>query len=100
MIPDVLFFEPLTAESLIEIMRFMKPQGFVAQLGGQTPINLVLGYKSRLQTSWFVPRTIDLAEDRGLFSKICRELNFEILTLPWRELWTRLFNTKSLSAIR
>ncbi|MBV2167471.1 MAG: carbamoyl-phosphate synthase large subunit, partial [Bdellovibrio sp.] len=76
---DVLFFEPLTAESLSEIMRFMKPKGFVAQLGGQTPINLApelvkSGYKllgSSLET-------IDLAEDRGLFSKICRELQFEI----------------------
>lgn len=76
---DVLFFEPLTAESLIEIMRFMKPKGFVAQLGGQTPINVApqlvkAGYKllgSSLET-------IDLAEDRGLFSKICRELNFAI----------------------
>ncbi len=76
---DVLFFEPLTTESLIEVMRFMKPQGFVAQLGGQTPINVApelvkAGYKllgSSLDA-------IDLAEDRGLFSKICRELNFEI----------------------
>ncbi|WP_374078161.1 carbamoyl-phosphate synthase large subunit [Bdellovibrio bacteriovorus] len=76
---DVLFFEPLTSESLIEIMRFMKPKGFVAQLGGQTPIGVApelvkAGYKllgSSLET-------IDLAEDRGLFSKICRELNFEI----------------------
>lgn len=76
---DVLFFEPLTAESLIEVMRFMKPKGFVVQLGGQTPINLApqlvqAGFKllgSSLET-------IDLAEDRGLFSKICRELNFAI----------------------
>ncbi|UXR64647.1 carbamoyl-phosphate synthase large subunit [Bdellovibrio bacteriovorus] len=76
---DVLFFEPLTAESLCEIMRFIKPMGFVAQLGGQTPIGVApdlvkAGYKllgSSLET-------IDLAEDRGLFSKICRELNFAI----------------------
>ncbi|MGZ3772457.1 MAG: carbamoyl-phosphate synthase large subunit [Bdellovibrio sp.] len=76
---DVLFFEPLTGESLIEIMRFMQPKGFVAQLGGQTPINVApqlvqAGFKllgSSLET-------IDLAEDRGLFSKICRELNFAI----------------------
>lgn len=76
---DVLFFEPLTTESLIEIMRFMQPLGFVAQLGGQTPINIApnlvkAGYKllgSSLEA-------IDLAEDRGLFSKICRELQFAI----------------------
>lgn len=76
---DVLFFEPLTAESLIEVMRFMKPVGFVAQLGGQTPISVApelvkAGYKllgSSLET-------IDLAEDRGLFTKICKELQFAI----------------------
>ncbi|KYG61368.1 carbamoyl phosphate synthase large subunit [Bdellovibrio bacteriovorus] len=76
---DVLFFEPLTAESLTEIMRFMKPMGFVAQLGGQTPINvapeLVKAGFNLLGSSL---ETIDLAEDRGLFSKICRELNFAI----------------------
>lgn len=76
---DVLFFEPLTVESLTEIMRFMKPQGFVAQLGGQTPINaapeLVKAGFHLLGSSL---ETIDLAEDRGLFSKICRELNFAI----------------------
>ncbi|MGE9744596.1 carbamoyl-phosphate synthase large subunit [Bdellovibrio bacteriovorus] len=76
---DVLFFEPLTVESLSEIMRFMKPYGFVAQLGGQTPIGVApdlvkAGY--RLLGSSL--ETIDLAEDRGLFSKICRELNFAI----------------------
>lgn len=76
---DVLFFEPLTVESLIEVMRFMKPKGFVAQLGGQTPINaapeLVKAGFHLLGSSL---ETIDLAEDRGLFSKICKELNFAI----------------------
>lgn len=76
---DVLFFEPLTAESLGEIMRFMKPRGFVAQLGGQTPINvapeLVKAGYTLLGSSL---QTIDLAEDRGLFTKICQELNFAI----------------------
>ena len=76
---DVLFFEPLTTESLIEIMRFMKPRGFVAQLGGQTPINVA---PSLVQAGFTLLgstlETIDLAEDRGLFSKICRELNFAI----------------------
>jgi len=76
---DVLFFEPLTAESLIEIMRYAKPMGFVAQLGGQTPINLA----PDLQKAGFSVlgsnlETIELAEDRGLFSKICRELDLKI----------------------
>ncbi|MDG0816727.1 carbamoyl-phosphate synthase large subunit [Bdellovibrio svalbardensis] len=76
---DVLFFEPLTAESLIEIMRFMKPRGFVAQLGGQTPINIAPDLvKAGYQLLGSSLATIDLAEDRGLFTKICQELNFAI----------------------
>ncbi len=76
---DILFFEPLTSESMIEVMRFVKPRGFVAQLGGQTPINnapalVKAGYKL-LGSSL---NTIDLAEDRGLFTKICQELQFAI----------------------
>ena len=76
---DVLFFEPLTAESLIEMMRYTKPLGFVTQLGGQTPINLA----PKLQKAGFKVlgsslETIELAEDRGLFSKICRELDLRI----------------------
>ncbi len=76
---DVLFFEPLTVESLTEIMNFIQPMGFVAQLGGQTPISLahdlVRNGFSLLGSSL---ETIDLAEDRGLFSKICKELHFAI----------------------
>ncbi len=76
---DILFFEPLTTESLHEIMRFTKPAGFVAQLGGQTPLNVAYGLVDK---GWKLLgsslRTIDLAEDRGLFSTICRELEFKI----------------------
>ncbi|MFM6928600.1 MAG: carbamoyl-phosphate synthase large subunit [Bdellovibrio sp.] len=76
---DVLFFEPLTAESLIEVMRFIQPKGFVAQLGGQTPINVAPELvKAGYQLMGSSLETIDLAEDRGLFSKICRELNFAV----------------------
>jgi carbamoyl-phosphate synthase large subunit len=76
---DFLFFEPLTTESVIEVLRWIHPQGVVLQLGGQTPINLAepieqAGFKifgSDL-------KTIDMAEDRGLFTKICQELQFKI----------------------
>lgn len=76
---DFLFFEPLTEESMLEIFRQMKPEGFIVQLGGQTPINMAndlvkAGYKllgSSLEA-------LDQAEDRKLFAKICRDLNFKI----------------------
>jgi carbamoyl-phosphate synthase large subunit len=76
---DALFFEPLAYESVLEIMRFIKPQGFVAQLGGQTPINLaqrLVKAGQRLLGSTI--ESIDMAEDRGLFAKICTELQFKI----------------------
>ncbi|MCB9026163.1 MAG: carbamoyl-phosphate synthase large subunit [Bdellovibrionaceae bacterium] len=76
---DLLFFEPLNAESVLEVLKYVNPEGFVAQLGGQTPINLVPqlinnGY-NLLGSS---KESIDLAEDRGQFIKICKELNFKI----------------------
>lgn len=76
---DFLFFEPLTAEALNEIFYLIKPLGFIAQLGGQTPINLAgelekNGY--RLLGSSVA--SLDQAEDRKLFSTICRELSLRI----------------------
>ncbi len=76
---DSLFFEPLTAESIQETFSVIKPVGFIAQLGGQTPINLAKnlvdnGYKL-LGSSL---NSIDLAEDRKKFAEICRELNLLI----------------------
>ncbi len=76
---DELYFEPLTEESVLEILRYVKPFGFVGQLGGQTPINLA----SKLVREGFhllgsTLESIDLAEDRGRFSKVCRELEFRI----------------------
>lgn len=74
-----MFFEPLTAESLIEILRATQAQGFVAQLGGQTPINLAPRLvKAGYHLMGSSLEAIDLAEDRGLFSKICRELDVRI----------------------
>jgi carbamoyl-phosphate synthase large subunit len=76
---NLLFFEPLTAEYVGEVMRFTQPMGFMAQLGGQTPIHLApklvqRGYHllgSKLEA-------IDKAEDRGLFSKICLSLDLHV----------------------
>lgn len=76
---DILFFEPLTLEHVSEVFNYIQPQGFVAQLGGQTPINISQGLVDRgyklLGSSL---KAIDLAEDRGLFAKVCKELNLEV----------------------
>ena len=76
---DILFFEPLTAEHAIEVLRFARPLGFLAQLGGQTPIrlapDLVNEGFSLIGSSM---RSIDLAEDRGRFSSLCARLGFQV----------------------
>ncbi len=76
---DILFFEPLTLEHVAEVFSYVQPMGFVAQLGGQTPINIseaLVGRGFKLMGSSL--QAIDLAEDRGSFAKLCRELNLEV----------------------
>jgi carbamoyl-phosphate synthase large subunit len=72
---DTLYFEPLTLEDVLEIVHVEKPIGVVVQLGGQTPLRLAGGLEREgvpiLGTS---PEAIDLAEDRGRFEQIVREL--------------------------
>jgi carbamoyl-phosphate synthase large subunit len=74
-ISDVLYFEPLTLEDVLEIVAVEQPVGVVVQLGGQTPLRLARGLEREgvkiLGTS---PEAIDLAEDRGRFEAITREL--------------------------
>ncbi len=74
-----LYFEPLTEEAVSEVMDHIQPRGFVAQLGGQTPINLAQALvKQGFTLLGSSLHSIDLAEDRGLFSQVCRELDFKI----------------------
>jgi carbamoyl-phosphate synthase large subunit len=76
---NFLFFEPLTAEYVLEVANYINPMGVVVQLGGQTPIAVAkdidaAGY--RLLGSSL--NTIDLAEDRARFKIVCEELNVNI----------------------
>ncbi|HSX20046.1 MAG TPA: carbamoyl-phosphate synthase large subunit, partial [Gammaproteobacteria bacterium] len=77
-ISDRLYFEPLTIETVLEIIRIEKPLGVILQLGGQTPLKLAAQLQQNnvkiLGTS---PATIDLAEDRGKFSKIIQKLGLK-----------------------
>jgi carbamoyl-phosphate synthase large subunit len=74
-ISDALYFEPLTLEDVLEIVAVEQPIGVVVQLGGQTPLRLARALEREgvpiLGTS---PEAIDLAEDRGRFEAITREL--------------------------
>ena len=74
-ISDALYFEPLTLEDVLEIVHVEQPIGVVVQLGGQTPLRLARALETEgvriLGTS---PEAIDLAEDRGRFEALTREL--------------------------
>jgi carbamoyl-phosphate synthase large subunit len=72
---DRLYFEPLTFEDVMEIVRVEKPAGVIVQFGGQTPLNLALKLQQAgvpiIGTS---PENIDLAEDRKRFGQLLSEL--------------------------
>jgi carbamoyl-phosphate synthase large subunit len=74
-ISDALYFEPLTLEDVLEVVALEQPIGVVVQLGGQTPLRLAHALEREgvtiLGTS---PEAIDLAEDRGRFEAITRQL--------------------------
>ncbi|WP_306367604.1 carbamoyl-phosphate synthase large subunit [Nocardiopsis sp. CC223A] len=75
---DRLYFEPLTLEDVLEVVRAEQLAGPVAgvivQLGGQTPLGLARRLKEAgvpiIGTS---PEAIDLAEDRGEFGKVLND---------------------------
>ncbi|MGH7094570.1 MAG: carbamoyl-phosphate synthase large subunit, partial [Stellaceae bacterium] len=76
---DRLYFEPLTAEDVIEIVRVEQRKGrvlgIIVQFGGQTPLNLAKALEAEnipiLGTS---PDAIDLAEDRRRFQQLLQDL--------------------------
>jgi carbamoyl-phosphate synthase large subunit len=75
---DRLYFEPLTLEDVLEVVRSEELAGpvlgVITQLGGQTPLGLAAGLKAAgvniLGTS---PEAINLAEDRGEFGEVLAE---------------------------
>ncbi|MBN1942572.1 MAG: carbamoyl-phosphate synthase large subunit, partial [Phycisphaerae bacterium] len=84
---DLLFFEPLTHEDVLNICEKLndaplgtpgKLHGVIVQFGGQTPLNLARGLEAAgvpiIGTS---PESIDLAEDRKRFGEILEELKLQ-----------------------
>ena len=72
---DKLYFEPLTLEDVLNICDQEKPWGVIVQFGGQTPLNLAKGLEAAgvpiIGTS---PHSIEIAEDRKLFSAMLDKL--------------------------
>ncbi|MEA1619665.1 carbamoyl-phosphate synthase large subunit [Erythrobacter sp. T5W1-R] len=79
---DRLYFEPLTAEDVLEILRVEQQNGtlvgVIVQFGGQTPLKLAQALEDAgipiLGTS---PDAIDLAEDRERFAKLVSKLKLK-----------------------
>ncbi|WP_145031081.1 carbamoyl-phosphate synthase large subunit [Caulifigura coniformis] len=75
---DVLFFEPLTTEDVLNICDRMQPDGVIVQFGGQTPLNLAKGLEAAgvpiVGTS---PAMIDAAEDREKFKQILNKVGLK-----------------------
>src|SRR6266851_1831696 len=76
---DRLYFEPLTAEDVTEIVRVEASRGrllgVIVQLGGQTPLNLAKALeRARIPILGTSPDAIDLAEDRQRFQLLLRSL--------------------------
>ncbi len=82
---DILYFEPVTLEDVLNIIEAENPYGLIVQFGGQTPLKLSLPLFEWLKTKDGVnsgskilgtsPISIDLAEDREEFTKILEELD-------------------------
>jgi carbamoyl-phosphate synthase large subunit len=72
---DRLYFEPLTLEDVLEIIKLEKPKGVIVQYGGQTPLKLARALeKNGAPIIGTTPDSIDVAEDRERFQKLIKRL--------------------------
>ena len=74
-IADKLYFEPVFWEHLYDIIEHEKPVGVIVQLGGQTALKLAEKlHKHGIRIIGTSFEALDLAEDRGQFSSLLKEL--------------------------
>jgi carbamoyl-phosphate synthase large subunit len=79
---DRLYFEPLTAEDVIELVRVEQRRGtllgVIVQLGGQTPLKLAAALEAaKIPILGTSPDAIDLAEDRRRFQELLQRLGLK-----------------------
>ena len=79
---DRLYFEPLTLENVLEILRVERENGtlhgVIVQFGGQTPLKLANALEEEgIPILGTTPDAIDLAEDRERFQKLLQQLNLK-----------------------
>ncbi len=73
---DKLYFEPVFWEHIYDIIKHEKPEGVIVQLGGQTALKLaekLTRYGIKIMGTSY--EALDLAEDRGRFSGLLKELD-------------------------
>ncbi|MGP1930273.1 MAG: carbamoyl-phosphate synthase large subunit [Arsenophonus sp. ET-YP4-MAG3] len=77
-ISDRLYFESITLEDILEIVRIEQPEGVIVQYGGQTPLKLAIALEEAgvpiIGTS---PDAIDRAEDRHRFQQVITNLGLK-----------------------
>ena len=75
---DMLFFEPLTCEDVLNIADRIQPDGVIVQLGGQTPLNLARAlFAAGLPIIGTSVDTIEMAEDREKFRELLDRLGLK-----------------------
>ncbi|MBE2895128.1 carbamoyl-phosphate synthase large subunit [Spirabiliibacterium falconis] len=75
---DRLYFEPLTLEEVLEIVRIENPFGVIVHYGGQTPLKLANAlHENGVRIIGTSADSIDAAEDRERFQHILQQLNLK-----------------------
>lgn len=73
---DKLYFEPVFWEHVREIIELEKPEGVIVQLGGQTALKMAEKlHEHGIRIIGTAYNDMDVAEDRGRFSDLLKELN-------------------------
>lgn len=80
-VADKVYMEPLTLEYTAKIIRYERPDAIIASMGGQTGLNLAMQLEKkgilkecRVELLGTKSESIERAEDRGLFKKLCEEI--------------------------
>ena len=75
---DLLFFEPLTVEDVLNICDRIQPDGVIVQFGGQTPLNLARALsQAGVKVIGTSVDTIDAAEDREQFQQLLNKVGLK-----------------------
>ena len=79
---EKLYFEELSAETILDLCEIENPKGIIVSMGGQKPNNLAgILSKNNVKILGTSAKSIDAAEDRNKFSNLCDELGID--QPPW-----------------